>query len=486
MPDHKKTVATPIGAWTAMNKKWCLIRDLWGGTAAMRAAADKWLRRQDREKPADYTARLESSYLFPGYRDSVDKITSKPFGRMVTLTGSEDNQAPIHKRLPEQLRDLEYNTDGDGTSLTELARDLLEIAINHGLVHIWVDYPQVEPGINLADQRKRGIMPRLLPIRPSSLIGWQAAKEDGTDILTQVRIHEVVQEPQGDYDTIDIEQVRVLVAGENEGVWQVWRQVKDKWELHESGTYQPVTDVPIVTGYLARQAFMQGTPVLEDLAWLNVEHWQSASDQRGILRFARSGLIFGKGITEEDRKNQKLLLGPGAVYWATSPDASMEILEHSGNAIEAGAQDLEKIEARMKQLGLQPFYRQSGTTTATETVIDERRTETELQSWIKVIEKLLVDAYGLAAKWVGEELPDDFGVDIYSQFTTDMAAERDLDVLTKARVSGNIDQRTYLTELQRRRVLSEDADVETIVDAVGAEGPSLGGIGEPMNLPNPE
>jgi hypothetical protein len=452
----------------------------------MREARDQWLRRQEKETPEDYNARLHNSYLFPGYRDSVDKITSKPFGRMVELTGSEDNQAPIRERLPEQLRDLETNTDGDGTSLTELARDLLEIAINHGLAHVWVDYPQVEGGITLAEQRNRGIMPRLLPIRPSSLIGWQAAKEDGKDVLTQVRIHETVQEPQGDYDTVDIEQVRVLAAGDTEGAWQVWRKVKDTWELHEAGTYQPVADVPIVTGYLARQAFMQGTPVLEDLAWLNIEHWQSASDQRGILRFARSGLIFGRGITEEDRKNQKLLLGPGAVYWATSPEARMEILEHSGKAIEAGAQDLEKIEARMKQLGLQPFYRQSGTTTATETVIDERRTETELQSWIKIIEKLLVDAYKLAAKWVGEELPEDFGVDIYSQFSTDLTSERDLDYLTKARVSGNLDRRTYLTEFQRRRVLSEDADVDVILEAIETEGPDLAGIGGPLNVPNPE
>jgi len=51
---------------------------------------------------------------------------------------------------------------------------------------------------------------------------------------------------------------------------------------------------------------MQAKPPLLDLAWLNVEHWQSASDQSNILHVARvpicspriseGGLIVGAAL----------------------------------------------------------------------------------------------------------------------------------------------------------------------------------------------
>ena len=35
-----------------------------------------------------------------------------------------------------------------------------------------------------------------------------------------------------------------------------------------------------------------------DLAWLNLAHWQSASDQRHILHVARVPFLFGRGLSE--------------------------------------------------------------------------------------------------------------------------------------------------------------------------------------------
>ena len=55
------------------------------------------------------------------------------------------------------------------------------------------------------------------------------------------------------------------------------------------------------------RGFMTAHPPLMDLAWLNLAHWQSASDQRHILHVARVPILFGRNLTLPE---DGLALGP--------------------------------------------------------------------------------------------------------------------------------------------------------------------------------
>jgi hypothetical protein len=53
--------------------------------------------------------------------------------------------------------------------------------------------------------------------------------------------------------------------------------------------------IPFVPLYGTRLAFMMGISPLRDVAYLNVKHWQSQSDQDTILHVARVPILaFGR------------------------------------------------------------------------------------------------------------------------------------------------------------------------------------------------
>jgi len=298
--------------------------------------------------------------------------------------------------------------------------------------------------------------------------------ENGHKKLTQIRIKETVTEPAGTYGTADVDQIRVWT----ESTWAVYRKnaETDEYDLHEEGEHT-FKGIPLFTAYFDRTEFMEGRPALEDLAWLNLAHWQSSSDQRNILRFARVGMVFLKGISEKEMEDKGLVMGANQVFYTSSDKADMKVVEHSGNAIGAGRQDLQDLQDRMQLMGMQVFVQRTGTQTATGKAIDEARHLTDIQAWIRTLENMLREAYWGAAQWIGAKLPEDFSIDIYSDFGIGPKEAAHLEHLLKARMAGEIDRETYLSEVRRRGVFSETIEVEEIQARLEAEGPALGELG---------
>ena len=67
-------IATPCYGWRQMENELALVRDLLGGTAAMRRAGAKWLPREDAESWQAWQARLNRSVLFNGLGRRADEI----------------------------------------------------------------------------------------------------------------------------------------------------------------------------------------------------------------------------------------------------------------------------------------------------------------------------------------------------------------------------------------------------------------------------
>jgi hypothetical protein len=447
-----------------MAKHWTLIQDLMGGTLAMRAASTTWLPMEEGEESTGYTARLNRSILFGGFKDTVENLSSKPFARAINLQNNDS--------LPEQLQALENNADRTGKSLTQFAREVMESAIQYGLCHILVDYPAIRPTgdediPSLATQQQQDIRPYFVKIEAPSLIGWRiATDETGKPILTQIRIQEDTVEPDGEYGEERVERIRVLFP--------------DKWELHtkrsggdwvrEKGVISGNSvGIPLVTFYINPTGQLTAMPPFEDLAFLNLAHWQSDSDQRNILRFARVGLLAMTGLTDEDME-RKIVWGPNRVFRTTSTDADIKYVEHSGKAIEAGRKDLEQLVESMEVLGLQPLMERGQGKTATGRAMDEARQESSIQSWIRNLERALLKCYEIAAAWVGtQELPEDFAIDIFSDFGISIRGTEDIDKLIDMREKSMISHETFLREIKRRATLSDSVDIEDEISKVAEE-----------------
>jgi hypothetical protein len=445
------------------------------GTDAMQANAATYLPKFTKEDSRHYSIRVANSTLFGAYADTVKSITSKPFSKPVQVLGE----------LPEQLEGIEDDTDGQGKSLQQLAKDIFSDFVTYGLGHVLVDYPQtITPEgqtPNLKQERENGFQPRLIHVSPQNLIGWRVENDTtGRPVLTQVRIKEKQTEPDGDWGDKQVDYVRVI----NRNDWQLYKKNDDGEYILALQGVNSLGKVPLITGYANQTGFMMADPPLKELAETNLTHYRSESDQRNILHMVRAATLFIKGFNQEEA--DKIALGPNQLIATGSPDADVRFVEHTGAGINSGAKDIDKLEQRMMMLGLQPFVQRTGSQTATGQGIDESRANCDIQAWVMSLEYTLYNAYQLAAEWIKAELPDNFNVKVDNDFAIWMRAAQDVAQLIQMRQAKELSQRTFLQEIKRRGIISDTIDIDNEIQAIEAEGPALGmlGLGENTGTQN--
>ncbi|MBT5267393.1 MAG: DUF4055 domain-containing protein [Rhodospirillaceae bacterium] len=446
-----KDVATPNTAYMAMARDWELIHGLLGGTRAMRAAGERWLPREPRESLEAYRVRLGRSVLFNGLARAIQTLVGKPFVKPSTLSDDAD----------PAVRALTRDVDLAGRNLTVFARDVLRAALTDGVTHILVDHPVARDGETLADERARGARPYLVHVPAGDLIGWRTENQDGRPRLSRVRIREHLVERDGEWGERAVERIRVLEPGR----FSIWNRVQgekgESWQLAGEGA-SSASEIPIVTIYAHRTGFMTGKPPLMDLAWLNLAHWQSSSDQRHILHVARVPLLFARNLRIE---GGEIEIGPNRMIIGEGDGADLKFVEHSGAAIEAGRQDLLDLEDRMAVMGLDLLARRPGSSTATARAIDAAQADSALAAIVRGLEEGLTAALVQAARWMG--LPGEAAgqVSVHQEFAQGQREADEVDLLLRARIAGEISRETFLAEIRRRGVLSQESIVADQGDA---------------------
>ena len=437
-------VGTKSVAYGRMSSTWSLINDLLGGTQTMRDAANTWLPKHPRESQKKYESRLNKSILYEAYKSSVEFVAAKPFERVVQVKGE----------LSERLKLIESDADYCGNSLTSVAYRALTQGVGYGLTFLLVDYPSVPTNLTEGEELKQRVHPYINVIHPENLWNHEMGKDEyGRRILLEVHFLEADDQ---------------LAAYKNDGTWTRYQLKDGDWVQTSTGT-RTVKQITMRVFFTKRVGEMEAEPPLRGLAWLNLAHWQSDSDQRNILSFSRMPLLFQVGMTSEELE-KPIEIGPTSVLRSTNKDAKMGYVEHTGAAIKCGADDIKSLEEKMESLALEPFVRRPGAT-ATAVVKDGKKSESLVETWIRDLEFTIAECYRDAALWVNEKLPDDFAIDIFSDFDLYFGKQDDIKVLQEDRARGDLSLKTYLREVKRRGILSESVDIDVEVEEIDSEVP---------------
>jgi hypothetical protein len=464
---NKDRVDITCQAYNKMEELFDLIDDLKGGTLAMRQAGEKWLPKEPKEDAVKYNNRLNRSILYPAYEETAEDLASRPFSKPVIIQGA----------LPENLAYLENNCDEEETNIAEFAKQLFDIGLDRGLFHILIDYPRISKpngqSLTISDEQKIGARPYFVIIKPDDLISWRTEKtSEGKIRLSQIRWKNTRTEADGTYGEKIVNEIRVMTTT----TWEVWIKGDDgKYTKTDEGNHTYPDGIPLVTGYFKKTGRLTAKPPLLGLAWMNLAHWQGYSDQKNLIRYIRFPIPFFKGVTADDIKD--ITVGPGSYIWTSNPNGDAKYLEHSGAAAGAGRLDLQDIEERMTILGLEPLFSKPGNQTATGQAIDESRSQSCIQAWVRVVEQALRQAFVMAGTWIKTELPADFKIDIYNDFGLSLRATTDIQSLIAMRLAKELSRETFLREIKRRSLISETLDIQEEEEKIQSEGPALGTIG---------
>ena len=454
------------GEVQAMAEHWPIAEALLGGTASMRKASAAFLPKWPNEEPAGYESRLKTATLFPAFTRTLGVMTGKPFSKQLTL-GSD---------TPAKIKEWADDIDQQGNNLHTFAANVMNEALGFGFCGVLVDHLKIGPDVRtVADEQIIGARPYFVFIRHAQILGWKAQRYNGGIVLTQLRLAETAEEDDGEFGTRLVERVRV----HRPGSWELFeKNAKGEYTLIDGAT-TTLDAIPFVPFYGRKNAFMCGSSPLLDLAYLNVKHWQSQSDQDTILHVARVPILAVIGV--EEGSSFSLTVGASsAVRLPVSGD--MKFVEHSGAAIAAGETALASLEAQMLQTGAELLILKPGRVTATQSNNDAEASKSELQRIVEGIEDALDQALQFMADWVGEAQGGH--VTLFKDFGAGSLTDASAQIIIALQQGGIITKATALREQQRRGMLSADIIPEDELAEVESEGPALGDMGADQKVEN--
>jgi hypothetical protein len=459
--NDRDTVDATSPAYDRMAKRWELPIDLMGGTAAMAEAAEKWLPMEPRESDTQYAARLKRTKLYNGFHKVVRSVTSQPFSQPLTPP----------ENLPERLADIPDNADRSGRSLHEFARDVFLDGMVYGVAYILVDFPSDVPDVRtVGDDRRLGVRPWFVRIPPPNLFAFSDRKNPrGERELTQIRWKEARTSKKGQFAQSDSEVIRVWNAPSDAGggTIQEWARPdgSDEWGIISEATHS-YDGVPLIPVYFRRTGFMEARPTLEDLAELNLEHWQAYSDYRTIAHAAQTVTAVFFGFDEKSFPGGKVPLGVNSAIITSQPStqADAKFLEVSGEGPAVGERLVRAIEERMETEGLLPFIKRSGNVTATAQRQHGDDKDNDARAYVATLEDGLGQALDVAGRWVGLDLSDEqTRVGIFSDFSVGDVLDQDRPWLEWLHGAGLLSDEDALREVRRRGVLSDDVPIEDLL-----------------------
>ena len=445
MRDSESGFEVPSDEYLYMMDKWELPLALMGGLEAMRAAGTAYLPKEPRESKEAYKVRLMRTNLYNVFRKTI-----------TSSSGQALRQPLVIKNVPDELKFLRHNATGDGRSIMELADDLIQHHLLFGKAHLTVDFPsQMPENISYAEYKEAGYRPYFTVVSPISLVGWDYNTRLGYPVLDNIRIveNEIVKNPENHWLSMDRKMVKIWYNTHIE-VYR-YNLEDDEWDEEPEIIPNTLGTIPLVTGYANKKGFMISEPPLEDLANVNLTHWQSSSDQRNILHIARVPFILASGFQSGELSG--LEIGTNRVVTTTSSEADMKYVEHTGASIEAGNRDLADLESQMRVLGAELIMGKStDRQTATAREIDQAEALSLMQLTIRSTARIIEQAYAFAGAWLGVDASS-VEVEVGQATpqepnpTNAMSSLKELNILTNEQ---------FFDEMKRRGIISPDVDYD--------------------------
>lgn len=442
-----------------------LSRALMGGTKEMIKRGTDFTPQYPGETHESYKARLQGTTLYNAFEDTIKKSAGKVLSKDIVL---EDD-------VPSVIVEQSKNIDGQGRNLTAFTLDALKEALVDGISYIFIDFTKVirqdeagqptgeEPF--LSDQINSGARPNAILYTGDQLLGVKHENIDGNEKLTEIRFHECIVEPIGLWGEVSREQVRVQRIGSYE-LWRKEDESKDEWFLFEAGP-NSLEAIPVVPVYTNRTGFMFGLPPLKSLAELNLEHWISSSEQRKSLVFARFAMMVFAGVEPGSITS----VGPDQIITLRDPEASWGKVEGAGAGLEHGRLDLEAIKKNMETAGLTiQVQNLSGDVTATAASLNSEDANAALLAIAGGLEDSIDQVLQFFADY--QSLGKGGTSSINKQFGRKLSTATVTDFIGLYN-SGLLDDKTILTELQKRGDISEDLKIDEVLAQVKENMPTL-------------
>lgn len=426
--------------WETMRGRWNRSDSLLGGTETMRKRASTFLPRFPGESAENYTRRKDQATLTNLYKKAAHSMIGNIFR----------DEVQIAEEIPVEIVE---DIDRRGMTINSFAENIAFRLITGGVQGVCVDHPpQVTDNTRLDDKMDARRHYAYL-IKPDNVVAAYTVVNAGLESWTHFRYYERGSvEKEGDYKFTERRRIRVWNLDESGAVqWQLWQQKGDSEEDYElvvdgdGASAKPAEGgidykkIPIVVGYanpLEREGPYACRPLLDDIAYKNIQHFQFASSQDNILelsafpeRVLKTGdpdaaLRSMRGMTSHEAETGKenptvgrnsggmKKVGPHQMH-VIGQDDELDFIQAPMEGVEAREKRLDKIISDIRLMALDLMTEPGQTATAR--TFDRLEAMSPLQRIAAETERVVNETLTIMEDWSGKKMGRikigrDFGV----------------------------------------------------------------------------
>jgi hypothetical protein len=435
---------------------WELMDSVTAGTERLRQLAGWYLPREPREDQDAWTTRIRRSILSPFTTRLIENAAGAVLRRPIQIEG------------PRYWGRFSRNVDGIGSSVNEFARRLLVSALTYGHSNILVDYPDGSADRTLLDERLAARRPYFNHVRASRILGWRQASDLPSSPLSQVRIHEFVREPKGKYGERIVDQARIVEPGKTRTV-----KKQDYDQALMPGGQQPAIPpeaqpaglsespwqefslpiIPLVPMYTNRVGTLRSSPLLSDIANINIAHYQRQADFLHALHIAAMPNLVLEGWNDTPSTsvgvNYALGMEPGNKAYYIQSDAS---------SFDAQANALLMLETQMSNLGVTKLLGQKFVAESADAKrIDQAQANSVLSIISMELESCLQTCFNIAALYLGISPPE---VTISRDFDYRILIGQDISVIGELTKQGLFSPEAFVQIMQGGELYPDQVDLQ--------------------------
>lgn len=470
----------------AMADTWRDLRVLAAGTRAVWGNASRFMMQHPREEDETFRRRARMAAVYNGYRRVIKASTGMVMSRPVKLG---DNASAKFRAAVE-------NIDGQGNHLDVFTRRLLTDGLTIGVGGILVDWAVVSAADELsdADEQTLGLRAYWVHVLGENVLNWRFAKINGATILTMLVLKEVREEEDDSFGVAEATYYRVfrrpvLLSSTDVGIitksasdvvtWELW-----KWDAQaekpapHSGPFplrgaKRIPFSPFVNG--DSPGTLESEPPLQDLADMNINHYQVSTDRAWVMHLACVPVPVRKGHRPQHNAAGDLveqMIGPTALM-DVSENGDFFWRSPDGTAFEPTGKELEAIERRMGALGLAFLFPENkAQETAAAKRIDRVAENATLGSIVRALRDCLEGAALIHAEYEREE-PTTLAPN--TDFEEQMMDQGLAKLLSEMEAQGQLTITTLLETLKAGKLLSDDFDVEDEVEELAQRAKAMAG-----------
>lgn len=437
-------------------KEYDLIRDVLGGSTAIKAKKSAYLPIPNEKDASQENAARYHSYLRRAVFYDVTRRTLRG------LSGQIFARSPIIE-LPSGLKPMIDDCNGAGVSFEQLLKKSANDVIPYGRGGLLTDYPKTE-GQTTQEQLEAGnIYPTIEHYEPWNIINWRHKKRGSKKIKSLVVLLEEYVTSDDGFEQKKAKEWRVLKLDEAD-VYRVefWRQTAQRTYVRNRAytpvdhTGKPFNEIPFeFIGAENNDAEIDDAPLF-GMADLNTAHFRNSADHEENIYVSAQPTLIITGLTEQwaDRffKNGFPLGARASI--PLPANAGAEFIQ--GEAQSGILVEMEHKEKQMIALGAKLVENKEVQRTATEA----KQTEAGETSTLAEIAKNVSAAYAASCRHACRFTGDNPGT-IKIELNTDFA----LATLTpEDRAQAIADMQAGIITWEETRAVARRAGVATLPD----------------------